>query len=98
MYVAWVPGSDTDSLLAKQLYKDRVALPLDTTVVDDPFLTWVKDLILRVKNSTTIAKPIGDLHLISHGDDSGPNKLRFSAEDAYQRSHGHGTAVWLSAF
>jgi hypothetical protein len=71
MDVAWVPGSDTDSLLAKQLYKDRVALPLDTTVVDDPFLTWVKELILRVKNSTTIAKPIGDLHLISHGDDSG---------------------------
>jgi lysozyme family protein len=36
--------------------------------------------------------------LVSHGDDSGPKKLRFSAEDAYQRSHGHGTAVWLSAF
>jgi lysozyme family protein len=36
--------------------------------------------------------------LVSHGDDSGPNKLRFSAEDAYQRRHGHGTAVWLSAF
>jgi lysozyme family protein len=36
--------------------------------------------------------------LVSHGDDSGPKKLRFSAEDAYQRRHGHGTAVWLSAF
>ena len=39
-----------------------------------------------------------DPMLVSHGDDSGPKKLRFSAEDAYQRSHGHGTAVWLTAF
>jgi lysozyme family protein/peptidoglycan hydrolase-like protein with peptidoglycan-binding domain len=39
-----------------------------------------------------------DPMLVSHGDDSGPKKLRFSAEDAYQRSHQHGTAVWLSAF
>jgi hypothetical protein len=39
-----------------------------------------------------------DPTLVSHGDDSGPKKLRFSAEDAYQRGHGHGTAVWLSAF
>jgi len=36
--------------------------------------------------------------LVSHGDESGPKKLRFSAEDDYQRRHGHGTAVWLSAF
>jgi lysozyme family protein len=36
--------------------------------------------------------------LVSHGDDSGPKKLRFSAEDAYQRRNGHGTAIWLSAF
>jgi len=36
--------------------------------------------------------------LVSHGDETGPKKLRFSAEDAYQRRHGHGTAVWLSAF
>jgi lysozyme family protein len=39
-----------------------------------------------------------DPMLVSHGDDSGPKKLRFSAEDGYQRTHGHGTAVWLSAF
>ena len=39
-----------------------------------------------------------DPMLVSHGDDSGPKKLRFSAEDAYQRTHGHGTAIWLSAF
>jgi hypothetical protein len=25
-------------------------------------------------------------------------KIRFSDEDAYQRRHGHGTAVFLSAF
>ena len=36
--------------------------------------------------------------LVSHGDESGPKKLRFSAEDDYQRRHGHGTAVLLSAF
>jgi hypothetical protein len=36
--------------------------------------------------------------LVSHGDHSGPKKLRFSAEDAYQRRHRHGTAVWLSVF
>ena len=36
--------------------------------------------------------------LVSHGDESGPKKLRFAAEDDYQRRHGHGTAVWLSAF
>ena len=39
-----------------------------------------------------------DPMLVSHGDDTGPKKLRFSAEDAYQRSHGHGAAVWLSVF
>ena len=36
--------------------------------------------------------------LVSHGDDSGPKKLRFSAEDAYQRRHGHGAPVWLTVF
>jgi len=39
-----------------------------------------------------------DPMLVSHGSDSGPKRLRFSAEDAYQRGHGHGNAVWLSAF
>jgi lysozyme family protein len=39
-----------------------------------------------------------DPMLISHGDDSGPKRLRFSAEDAYQRRNGHGTAVWLTVF
>jgi lysozyme family protein len=39
-----------------------------------------------------------DPMLISHGDDSGPKRLRFSVEDAYQRRNGHGTAVWLTVF
>jgi cell wall-associated NlpC family hydrolase len=39
-----------------------------------------------------------DPWLVSHGSDSGPSKIRFSDEDAYQRQHGHGTAVFLSAF
>ena len=39
-----------------------------------------------------------DPMLVSHGDPSGPKHLRFSAEDGYQRRHGHGNAVWLSAF
>jgi lysozyme family protein len=36
--------------------------------------------------------------LVSHGDPTGPKRLRFSAEDRYQRRNGHGTAVWLTAF
>ena len=39
-----------------------------------------------------------DPWLVSHGDDSGPKKLRFSVEDAAQRQGGHGTVVYLSAF
>jgi lysozyme family protein len=36
--------------------------------------------------------------LVSHGDDSGPKRLRFADEDAYQRQHGHGAAIYLSVF
>ena len=39
-----------------------------------------------------------DPMLVSHGDPSGPKRLRFSAERGYQRRNGHGDAVWLSAF
>jgi lysozyme family protein len=39
-----------------------------------------------------------DPWLVSHGDDSGPKKLRFSAENAWQAKHGHGTVTWLSVF
>jgi peptidoglycan hydrolase-like protein with peptidoglycan-binding domain len=39
-----------------------------------------------------------DPMLVSHGEDSGPKRLRFSAEDASQRRNGHGTAVWLTVF
>jgi lysozyme family protein len=39
-----------------------------------------------------------DPMLVSHGDSSGPKRLRFSSEDAYQRRHGHGQTTWLTAF
>ncbi|HEY6056033.1 MAG TPA: hypothetical protein VIU86_19040 [Gaiellaceae bacterium] len=39
-----------------------------------------------------------DPWLVSHGDDTGPKKLRFSDEDAAQRRGGHTTVTWLSAF
>ena len=39
-----------------------------------------------------------DPMLVSHGSDSGPLKIRFSDEDAYQRRAGHGTAIFLSVF
>jgi lysozyme family protein len=39
-----------------------------------------------------------DPWLVSHGGDSGPTRIRFSDEDAYQRRAGHGTPVFLSAF
>jgi len=39
-----------------------------------------------------------DPMLVSHGGESGPLKIRFSAEDSWQRTHGHHTAVWLTAF
>jgi lysozyme family protein len=39
-----------------------------------------------------------DPWLVSHGGDSGPLKIRFSDEDAYQRRNGHGTPVFLSVF
>jgi lysozyme family protein len=39
-----------------------------------------------------------DPMLVSHGDDTGPKRVRFSAEDRSQRRRGHGTAVWLTAF
>ncbi len=36
--------------------------------------------------------------LVSHGDDDGPKRLRFSDENEAQRRSGHGTVTWLSAF
>jgi lysozyme family protein len=39
-----------------------------------------------------------DPMLVSHGDNSGPKKVRFSAENTSQRRNRHGTAVWLSVF
>jgi Putative peptidoglycan binding domain len=39
-----------------------------------------------------------DPMLVSHGDPSGPKRVRFSAEHRYQRRRGHGTTAWLTAF
>ena len=39
-----------------------------------------------------------DPMLVSHGDNTGPKRVRFSAENASQRRNGHGTTVWLTAF
>jgi hypothetical protein len=39
-----------------------------------------------------------DPMLVAHGEDNGPERLRFSAEDASQHRNGHGGAVWLIAF
>ena len=52
----------------------------------------------RGQHVALVVAPGPDPLLVSHGDDSGPKKLRFSAEDAYQRRHGHGTPVWLTVF
>jgi lysozyme family protein len=45
-----------------------------------------------------VVTPGPDPMLVSHGDPSGPKKLRFSAEDAAQRRRGHDRVTWLSAF
>jgi lysozyme family protein len=52
----------------------------------------------RGQHVCVVAAAGPDPMLVSHGDDTGPKQVRFSAEDGYQRRHGHGTAVWLSAF
>jgi hypothetical protein len=61
------------------------------------------DLVVWTPPSTgqhvcVVASRGADPMLISHGDDSGPKRLRFSVEDAFQRRNGHGTAVWLTVF
>jgi lysozyme family protein len=61
------------------------------------------DLIVWTPPSTgvhvvLIVQTGADPVVVSHGDDSGPKKLKFSAEDAYHRQHGSGTAVYLTAF
>jgi lysozyme family protein/peptidoglycan hydrolase-like protein with peptidoglycan-binding domain len=61
------------------------------------------DLIVWTPPSTgahvvLVVQPGADPVVVSHGDDTGPKKLNFSAEDAYHRQHGSGTAVYLTAF
>jgi hypothetical protein len=77
---AWIPGGDDASLLAKQLCKDRVLAPsLDTHVVDLRTVKLLTDLYTELEFTSTVAKPIGDLVLISHGNDTGWLKLDLDA-------------------
>jgi hypothetical protein len=81
MDFAWVPGGDPDSLLAKLLYRDRVDPPsLDTTLVGSKKIKRLTQLINEVATSSTITRPLtGDLHVVSHGDDSGWLRLNIDA-------------------
>jgi hypothetical protein len=70
---AWIPGGDPPSLMAKQLCSDRVlaAISLDTHVVTSSAVKLLTDLYPELEFTSTVAKPIGDLLLISHGNDTG---------------------------
>ena len=69
---AWIPGGDPDSLMAKQLCSDRVLAPsLDTHVVNAKTIKLLTDVYSELEFTGSIVKPIGDLLLISHGNDSG---------------------------
>jgi hypothetical protein len=59
--------------MAKQLCSDRVlaAIPLDTHVVTNSAVKLLTDLYPELEFTSTVAKPIGDLLLISHGNDTG---------------------------
>jgi hypothetical protein len=58
--------------MAKQLCKDRVLAPsLDTHVVDLKTVKLLTDLYTELEFTSSVAKPIGDLLLISHGNDTG---------------------------
>ena len=52
----------------------------------------------RLPTSAILVTTGANPWLVSHGSDSGPLKIRFADEDAYQRRRGHGTAVFLSSF
>lgn len=72
MDIAWVPGGDPASLLAKELYADRVdaATSLDTKLVKVK-KNRLADLITSVDADGSIAKPLASLILVSHGNDTG---------------------------
>ena len=78
---AWIPGGDPPSLMAKQLCSDRVlaAISLDTHVVTNTAVKLLTDLYTELEFTSTVAKPIGDLLLISHGNDSGWMSLDLDA-------------------
>ncbi|HYX88195.1 MAG TPA: peptidoglycan-binding domain-containing protein [Gaiellaceae bacterium] len=65
------------------------AKPGDLVVWTPPSTGWHVCIVIA---------PGSDPLLVSHGDSSGPTRLRFSVEHAYQRRHGHGQTTWLTAF
>ena len=69
---AWVSGGDKDSRLARRLYTDRVdaATGIDTKLVDVKSKRLV-DVITKLNTSSSFAKPLADVFLVSHGDDTG---------------------------
>jgi lysozyme family protein len=80
----------TGSMLARcRRITKAAAQPGDLVVWTPPRSGQHVALVLRAAD---------DPLLVSHGDDTGPKKVRFSAEQASQRRRGHATAVWISAF
>jgi hypothetical protein len=78
---AWIAGGDEDSLRAQRLYQNRVlaAQSIDTNVFTAKQVTLLTDLYSKLEHTSTIAKPIGDLFLISHGTDAGWMSLDLDA-------------------
>jgi len=70
---AWIAGGDPDSLRAQRLYQERVlaAQSIDTNVFTAKQVKLLTDLYTELDFTSAIAKPIGDLLLVSHGNDSG---------------------------
>jgi cell wall-associated NlpC family hydrolase len=44
-----------------------------------------------------VVEPGDDPLLVSHGQERGPVKVRFSAENAWQAAHGHAEVAWVTA-
>lgn len=70
---AWIAGGDPDSLRAQRMYQQRVlaAQSIDTNVFTAKQVKLLTDLYTELEFTSSIAKPIGDLLLVSHGNDSG---------------------------
>jgi hypothetical protein len=78
---AWIAGGDPDSLRAQRMYQQRVlaAQSIDTNVFTAKQVKLLTELYTELEFTGSIAKPIGDLLLISHGNDSGWMSLDLDA-------------------